>query len=54
MSGEQQDKVCYAFAGNGERVELLFDSIKDAEKFISELRNEQIPDYEEANRNKTD
>lgn len=54
MSGEQQNKVCYAFAGNGERVELLFDSIKDAEKFISELRNEQLPDYEEANRNKSD
>ena len=54
MSAEHQNKVCYTFAGNGERVELLFDSIKDAEKFISELRNEQVPDYEEFNKYKTD
>lgn len=53
-SAEHQDKVCYAFTGEGSRVELVFDSIKDAEKFISQLRNEQLPDYEEANRNKTD
>lgn len=50
----KEEKVCYAFAGNGERVELLFDSVTDAEKFISELRRETIPDYEELNKYKSD
>lgn len=50
----KEEKVCYAFAGSGERVEILFNSVNDGEKFISELRNEEIPDYEEANRNKSD
>lgn len=49
-----EDKPCYVFSGDGQRVELMFDSVKSAEKFISELRREKLPDYETINRDKTD
>lgn len=49
----KDEKVCYKMVGD-KTVELLFSSVKDAETFISEIRGEQVPDYEEINRNKTD
>jgi len=49
----KEEKVCYRFVGD-KTVELMFESVRDAESFISESRGEQIPDYEEINRNKTD
>lgn len=49
-----EQKPCYVFSGDGQRVELIFDSVSTAEKFISELRQESLPDYESINRDKTD
>lgn len=47
--------VCYKFASlAGDITEVEFGSVTDAEKFISELRGETIPDYEQINRDKTD
>jgi hypothetical protein len=37
-----------------QRVELEFTTVSDAEKFISELRNEQVPDYSDVYKNMTD
>ena len=51
----KDDKVCYVFADRGgTRVELLFDTVSQAEKFISETRGEQLPDYSAAYENQTD
>lgn len=49
----KDEKVCYKFVGD-KVVELLFDSVKQADAFISELRGETVPDYEAFNRNKSD
>lgn len=52
---EDPDKVVYMFtAPGGDRVSLNFADIKQAENFISEIRREQVPDYTEAQLNKTD
>ena len=49
------DSVCYKFASlAGDVTEAEFGSVTDAEKFISELRGELVPDYEQINRDKTD
>jgi len=51
----KDEKVCYVFADrSGTRVELLFDTVSQAEKFISEIKGEQIPDYSAAYENQTD
>lgn len=51
----QEERVCYRFASHsGDVVEVLFDSVSEAERFISEVRNETLPDYERINRNKSD
>lgn len=52
---QKEEKMCYVFSSpSGVREELLFESIKQAEKFISELKNETIPDYSSAYINQTD
>lgn len=44
---KNQDNVIYTFVNeNLERVDVEFDSIGQAEKYISAMRNEQLPDYE--------
>ena len=49
------EKVCYKFASlSGDITEVEFQSVSDAEQFISELRGESVPDYERINRDKTD
>jgi hypothetical protein len=51
----KDEKVCYVFADrSGTRVELLFDTVSQAEKFISEIKGEQLPDYSAAYENQTD
>jgi len=51
----KDDKVCYVFADrSGSRVELLFDTVSQAEKFISEAKGEQLPDYSAAYEDQTD
>ena len=43
---KQDDKVAYQFSSKtGSRVVPVFDSVKQAESFIAELRNEIVPDY---------
>ena len=50
----KDEKVCYVFADrSGTRVELLFDTVSQAEKFISEIKGEQLPDYSAAYDNQT-
>lgn len=47
--------VCYVFADRGgSRVELLFDTVSHAEKFISEIKGETLPDYSTVYDNQTD
>lgn len=49
------EKVCYKFASlSGDITEVEFSTVSDAEAFISELRGENVPDYEKINRDKTD
>lgn len=51
----KDDGVCYVFADRGgTRVELLFDTVSQAEKFISEAKGETIPDYSAAYEDQTD
>ena len=51
----KDEKVCYVFADrSGTRVELLFNTVSQAEKFISEIKGEQLPDYSTAYDNQTD
>lgn len=41
------NNVVYTFVNeNLEQVDIEFDSIGQAEKYISAMRNEQLPDYE--------
>lgn len=43
---KNENNVVYTFVNeNFERVEIEFDSIGQAEKYISAMRNEQLPDY---------
>lgn len=52
---KKQDTCVYVFSSSDmQRVELEFTTISDAEKFISELRNEQVPDYSDVYKNMTD
>lgn len=52
---KKEDKICYIFTSQtSERCELMFDSVTQAESFISELRGESIPDYSEVYNNQTD
>ena len=51
----KDDKICYVFADrSGTRVELLFDTVSQAEKFISEIKGEQLPDYSTVYDNQSD
>lgn len=51
----KDDKVCYVFADrSGTRVELLFDTVSQAEKFISETKGETLPDYSAIYEDQTD
>ena len=51
----KDQKVIYKFSDNGGTViEAEFDSVKQAENFISEARGEEIPDYSLNHINKTD
>ena len=46
---KRDDKVVYTFIDSTfTRNELEFENVKTAEAFISELRNEQVPDYSSA------
>ena len=50
-----EDGVQYTFnEGIGESVVLDFSQVKEAETFISELRDESVPDYTAIYENKTD
>jgi hypothetical protein len=52
---KDQDKVVYVFnSSDMSRTELQFDTITDAERFISELRNENLPNYDDVYKNMTD
>ena len=54
ISGKDE-QVCYKFASiEGEIIEAVFPSVNNAEEFISELRGENVPDYEKINRDKSD
>ena len=51
----KDEKICYVFADrSGTRVELLFDTVSQAEKFISEVKGEQLPDYSTVYENQSD
>jgi hypothetical protein len=52
---KQDDQIVYTFSSSvGERVNLNFTSVSDAERFISGLKGESIPDYTESYKNQTD
>ena len=52
---KQHDVYQYQFSNtSGERAIVHFDSIASAEKFISEQRNEQVPDYSSIYEDKSD
>jgi len=51
---KQDETLVYKFMTPGEIVELQFDSVASAEKFISEVRSEELPDYDTAYREMTD
>lgn len=52
---KQHDVIQYQFSSNsGERAVVHFDSITSAEKFISEQRNEHVPDYSSVYDDKSD
>lgn len=49
------EKVIYKFSDNtGTIVEAEFDTVKQGESFISEIRGEEVPDYTLNHINKTD
>ena len=51
----KDEKVIYKFSDNrGTIVEAEFDTIKQGESFISEIRGEELPDYTLNYINKTD
>lgn len=51
----KEDKVCYRFNSvDGTGVEVMFNTVGDAERFISEVKGETVPDYEQINRDKSD
>ena len=51
----KDDQVCYRFGStSGDITEVCFNSVSQADRFISELRSETVPDYESINRNKSD
>lgn len=50
----KEQQVCYVFDGLPGRVEVLFDNVGQGDKFISKVKNEQIPDYEQIHLNKSD
>ena len=51
----KNDKVVYKFSDNsGSIVEATFDTVKQGEAFISEIRGEEVPDYTLSHINKTD
>lgn len=50
-----QDDVVYVFSSSaGDRVELSFPDISSAERFISSVKGESVPDYSDAYRNQSD
>lgn len=52
---KERDNVLYQFSTmSGERVTAVFENINQAETFISELRNETVPDYTSVYTNMTD
>lgn len=52
---KNENGVAYQFSSmSGERVTPVFETVKQAETFISELRNETVPDYSNAYINMTD
>lgn len=52
---KEEADVKYCFSSSDmSRVVLSFGSISDAEKFISEIRNEQVPDYSDVYKNMSD
>ena len=51
----KEDKVIYKFSDSaGSIVEAEFDTVKQGESFISEIRGEEVPDYTLNHINKTD
>ena len=51
----KDNNVCYKFhSADGTGVEVIFKTVSDAEKFISEVKGETVPDYEQINRDKSD
>jgi hypothetical protein len=49
------EDVVYVFSSTtGDRVELTFPDISSAERFISNVKGETIPDYNDAYRNQSD
>lgn len=51
----KDDQVCYRFGCvSGDITEVCFKSVSQADRFISELRSETVPDYEQINRDKSD
>lgn len=51
----RNEKCVYKFSSlRGHVVEAEFNSVSDAENFIAEVRNEQVPDYSATYLNKTD
>lgn len=52
---KQNDQIVYTFSSRvGDRVNLNFSSVAEAEKFISGLKGETVPDYSEQYKNQTD
>ena len=47
------DGIVYRFTDGLDRTEVMFDTTQDADEFISELRKENVPDYEEVYRRMT-
>lgn len=46
--------VTYKFTGSGEQVELQFENTKAADKLISQMRGEEMPDYDVMSETRTD
>jgi hypothetical protein len=52
---KQENNIVYTFSSRvGDRVDLNFSSITEAENFISGLKGEKVPDYSEQYKNQTD
>ncbi|MAF25840.1 hypothetical protein CL634_09745 [bacterium] len=50
---KKDDSIVYCFTDGIERTEVMFDTTQSADEFISELRKETVPDYEEVYRRMT-